>query len=76
MPRPAGHAGASWGILKSNAHSVARTAALTHAMADCLSVELYRQTHGGLPETLEDAHVDPFTGQSLKYRRENGGYVI
>jgi hypothetical protein len=62
--------------LSRAAKTIARSTALTHAMADCLSVEVYRAAHGAPPETLADAHVDPFSGQPLKYRREESGYVV
>jgi hypothetical protein len=76
MRRPWGAAGQVYPSLERSAMSLARSTSLTHAMADCLSVERYREAHGRLPEVIEGVHVDPFTGQPLKYRREELGYVI
>jgi len=77
MPRPWGPAGIAVPSLVRAARTMARSAALTHAMTACLRVEQYRQSHGGaVPETLADAGLDPFTGQPLKYRREESSYIV
>lgn len=45
-----------------------------------LDLEGYRGRHGDYPPMLDTLRValprDPFTGQSFRYRREGGGYVI
>jgi hypothetical protein len=63
--------------LKRLAKGMGRSAAFVHAMSACLRVEQHRFKHGGLPEALDaSAPIDPFTGQPLKYRRDDMGYVV
>lgn len=51
--------------------------AIVQAAASAL---LYRSRHGAYPARLEDAMPapppDPFTGKSVVYRRERGGFVV
>jgi hypothetical protein len=78
MPRPGGNArffGAQ--DLKRLAHAMGRSTAFVHAMSICLQVEQHRFKHGSVPEALDiSAPIDPFTGQPLKYRRDDMGYVV
>lgn len=49
-----------------------------------LAIEQFRRRHGRLPgeldellpESLAELPLDPFTGQSLYYRPQNGGYLL
>ena len=74
-----------FGWLAAEALRIARSVAKTHALAVGLRLHEYRQAHGTLPDTLEalraatgekELPVDPFTGQALRYRREEGAYVV
>lgn len=71
MPEPRLMAG-----MKRPIRTTARATALAQAMSACLQIEQHRHTHGTLPEALNDSTFDPFSGQPLKYRREEGGYVV
>lgn len=73
------------GWLREGALGITRSIAKSHAMAVCLRIEEYRRARGALPETLDtlpaatgekELPVDPFTGQALRYRREDGAYVV
>jgi hypothetical protein len=67
--------------------SIAATAGMAAARVARLAVavEQYRRARGALPERLQDlslqgetteAHLDPFSGEPLKYIRHDDGYTI
>jgi hypothetical protein len=65
--------------------SIARRLALTRAASLLLAVEQYRRAHGGsppealaqlVPQYLPALPVDPYSGQELRYRRDDARVAV
>jgi hypothetical protein len=70
--------------IRTGMKAYARTTAQRRMVQVAIAVERYRLADGKLPDTLEDlvpeylasVPVDPFDGESIRYRKTEPGYVV
>jgi len=53
-------------------------ASRVHSLVAAFAIERYRLCKGELPDALSevDAPLDPYTGEPLRYRRTDAGYIV